>query len=148
MSLPLDCAWCHIAVTDRTMDHTAPRRGPSDLQIIDPHGRALPNSGKDSSGLYTELARLNYGEMQARHPELANRFNWGGYFNAGGRGLADPATGEGRADLMHYDLQGHMPYRGAITEQYKKLGALPGVKYGQAPQQPTSKSADVHGSPL
>jgi hypothetical protein len=75
----------------------------------------------------------------------SNRFNWGGYFNTGGLGLANPATGEGRADLMHYDL---MPYRGAITDQYRKLGALPGVKYGQAPEKPTSKSAEVHGSPL
>jgi hypothetical protein len=120
--------------------------GAVDLQIIDPHGRALPNSGKDSSGLYTELAKINRGEMLARHPELQNRFNWGGYFNAGGRGLANPQTGEGRADLMHYDLEGHKPYRGAITDQYKNLGTLPRLKYGQSPT-PT-KTAEVHGTAL
>ena len=84
----------------------------------------------------------------ARHPELAHRFNWGGYFNAGGRGLANPQTGAGNADLMHYDLEGHKPYRGAITEQYKKLGVLPGINYGKSPSQPATKSADLHGSPL
>jgi hypothetical protein len=49
---------------------------------------------------------------------------------------------------MHYNLRGHMPYRGAITEQYRKLGALPGVKYGKAPEQPSTKAAEFHGSPL
>jgi hypothetical protein len=52
-------------------------------------------------GMYTELARINRGEMLARHSNLADRFNWDGHF--------ETSKGSGRADLMHYDLEGYKP---------------------------------------
>jgi hypothetical protein len=109
----------------------ASKAGAIDLQIVGLSG-PLPNFGADTTGLYTELAKLARGEMLARHPDLEKDFNWGGYFGADKRpGLANPKTGAGRPDLMHYDLGGRAYLgRAGITAAYRKLGALPGIKYG------------------
>jgi hypothetical protein len=128
----------------------ASEAGAVDLQIRDQYGRALPNFGADSSGLYTELAKIARGEMLARHPKLEPHLNWGGYFGADKRpGLANPATGAGKPDLMHYDLGGKAyAGRAGITEAYRKLGTLPGIKYGQSLEQPKKSTDTIHGSPL
>ena len=31
----------------------------------------------------------------------------------------------------HYDLVGYKPYRQEITQQYRRLGALPSINYGK-----------------
>jgi hypothetical protein len=120
----------------------ASEAGAIDLQIRGPNG-ALPNFGADSTGLYTEVAKIARGEMLARHPGLEKHFNWGGYFGADKRpGLADPKTGAGRPDLMHYDLGGMAyPGRAGITAAYRALGVLPEVNYGKSPNE-TAKTAD------
>ena len=44
---------------------------------------------------------------------------------------------------------GYKPYRQQITQQYRRLGALPGVDYGKTSEQPASKTAnDMHASPV
>jgi hypothetical protein len=129
----------------------ASQAGAIDLQIVDKSGgHAVPNAGGDTTGLYTQLAKLNRGEMLARHPELEQHFNWGGYFGADKRGgLANPFTGQGYPDLMHYDLGGQAyPGRAGITEAYRKLGVLPGMNYGKSPTPTPTKAAEIHGSPL
>lgn len=108
-----------------------------DLQIIDPSGRAIPNSGADRTGKYTELARYNMGAMQAFHPELRGKFAWGGYFGANGeRGYADPRTGANNPDLMHFDLWGQQGFRGDMASRYYKLG--PQGNYGQGTPAPAT----------
>jgi hypothetical protein len=66
------------------------------------------------------------------------------YLNEG----LDPATGAGRPDLMHYDLGGRAyPGRAGITEAYRRLGVLPGVKYGTAPEptKPVARKIEMLG---
>jgi hypothetical protein len=82
---------------------------------------ALSNQGDDPTGLYHEYARINYGEMLARHPELKDRFAWGGAFGT-------QLGGGGPPDLMHFDLSGD---RGHWTQnRMRNMGALPGLAYG------------------
>jgi hypothetical protein len=116
----------------------ASETGALDLQIRDPFGRVIPSEGRDSSGLYKQLAQIAKGEQMARHPGLKDRFNWGGAF--------ETYAGSGEEDLMHMDLSG---VRGHYTHnRIDKLGPLPGLKYGQAPEQPKTKAAEIHGTAL
>jgi hypothetical protein len=48
---------------------------------------------------------------------------------------SDPTIGADNGDLRHYDLEGHKPYRTSLTEQYRRMGSLPGLQYG-APEEP------------
>jgi hypothetical protein len=108
------------------------RNNAVDLQIIGPQG-PIANAGADSTGKYTELARSILGAQRALHPELNGRLAWGGYFNAdGAHGFADPRSGANRPDLMHFDLEGNMPWRTAMRERYYGLGATGNYGQGQA----------------
>jgi hypothetical protein len=99
----------------------ASEAGALDMQIRDPQGNVLLSRGDDPSGLYHELARIGKGEMLARHPDLAHRFNWGGAFPTG-------TDGRGPPDLMHFDLSG---VRGRWQQnRIDNLDPLPGLKYG------------------
>jgi Phage tail lysozyme len=69
-----------------------------DVNIIDPSGRAIPNEGPDTTGMYRRLAQFTYGEMLRRYPELATRFAHGAQFGT--------SKGSGIPDLMHYDIGG------------------------------------------
>jgi hypothetical protein len=107
------------------------RNNAVDLQIIGPNG-AIANAGADTTGKYTELARNMLGAQRALHPELNNRFMWGGYFNAdGAHGFADPRTGANRPDLMHFDLEGGASRRTAMRDRYYGLGATGNYGGGQ-----------------
>ncbi len=99
--------------------HHIAGRGALDVQIFDPSGRAVPNRGADTTGLYTRLARGSYGEMLARYPELNGRFAWGGSFGT--------VSGGRTPDLMHFDLGGE---RGELAPHLSTLGPLPGRTYG------------------
>jgi hypothetical protein len=94
-----------------------------DMRIFDPQGKEIHPYGKDVSGKYVELARISLAQQQARHPELARQFGWGGFFNKAGRGTADPYSGSA-ADLEHYDLEGAATRRTALTKQFHDLGPL------------------------
>ena len=105
--------------------HHIPGRGALDVQIIGPNG-PIPNRGRDTTGLYTDLARASYGEMQARHPDLEGQFNWGGSF--------ETSRGSGVPDLMHFDLGG----RSASAQQLRRMGSLPDRTYGAAKPAPAA----------
>lgn len=89
----------------------------SDWQIIDPQGKAIPNTGDDTTGLYTRLARGAYTHAQQNYPALAGRLGWGGAFDKSKRGDT------GVPDLMHFDLGGD---RGNLRpgNQLRRLGPL------------------------
>jgi hypothetical protein len=115
------------------------RNNAVDLQIIGPNG-AIANAGADTTGKYTELARSILGAQRALHPELNGRLAWGGYFNADGtHGFADPRTGANRPDLMHFDLEGNMPWRTAMRDRYYGLGATGNYGQGTTAQQGASR---------
>ena len=86
-----------------------------DIQIYDEQGRPIANRGGDVTGLYTRYARAAYGYIIDRHPELRDRFAWGGAFGTSSRRPNEP-------DLMHFDIGG---MRGRIS-QYRldRLGPL------------------------
>lgn len=67
-----------------------------DLVIIDENGKPLPNfqNGK-AFRRYEELAHAAKQIQEAKYPELADAFRWGGYF-----------SGRWNADLMHFDVSG------------------------------------------
>jgi hypothetical protein len=108
--------------------------GAIDMTVIRPDGHEIPNEGRDSTGAYTEFARLVLGEMAARHPNRLPDLNWGGFFNANkGPGVSNPATGDNNPDLMHFDMQGRWHNRIGITDLLRKMGTIPGIKYGEDP---------------
>jgi hypothetical protein len=133
----------NVAATSGRRDTAGPhssRSGAIDMQIFGPQG-ALSNRGGDPTGFYHQYARIAYGEMLARHPELAGKFAWGGAFPTGLGGAGPP-------DLMHFDLSGE---RGRWTENWmSRMGALPGLSYGgiQEAAQKAQESAALHGAAL
>lgn len=123
--------------------HHQKGKGALDLQIIDPQGHPIPNKGRDSTGLYTLLAKSMYGEMLARHPELKGQFAWGGTFGT--------VSGGSVPDLMHFDLGGQ---RGRLNPGGPSMEDSSGIKYG-APRgslveriigAETSGGRDIHTS--
>lgn len=90
----------------------------SDWQIYDPQGNPLPNRGDDPQAveLHGMVARGAYGYLLGSHPELANRFAWGGAFGTRKGGGGEP-------DLMHYDFGGQ---RGRMRpeRQVQRMGPL------------------------
>ncbi len=99
--------------------HHQAGKGALDLQIWGPDGGKIPNRGKDTTGMYTQLARYGYGEMLARYPELKGKFAFGGTFGT--------TRGSGVPDLMHFDIGGE---RGTLGPYVSQLGPMPGVQYG------------------
>ena len=93
-----------------------------DLQIFDPEGKAIPNRGPDTTGLYTQLGRHGYGEMLERYPELKGKFANGGAFGTSPFNRNEP-------DLMHYDIGGE---RGQLAPHISKQCPMPGVAYGKS----------------
>ena len=77
-----------------------------DVQITDPQGNAIPNTGEDTTGLYGKLAQ---GMYRNAPPEMAGRLGWGGNFTTG------PANG--KRDLMHFDLAGDRGRFGSLAAQ-------------------------------
>ena len=89
-----------------------------DVRIRKPDGTLIPDRGADTTGMYQRLAQLTYGEIKARHPELANRYAWGGSF--------ETSRGSGVPDLMHHDLMGRRGgIRPGMHPQIQALGAIP-----------------------
>jgi hypothetical protein len=89
-----------------------------DVQIRKPDGTLIPSRGADTTGMYQRLAQLTYGEIKARHPELANRYAWGGSF--------ETSRGSGVPDLMHHDLMGRRGgIRPGMHPQIQALGSIP-----------------------
>ncbi len=123
--------------------HHIKGKGAIDLVITDPNRNQIPNSGADTTGLYTKLAQDTYGEMQARYPKKAGELAWGGAF--------DTSAGSGRPDLMHFDLGGE---RGQYTNNLlANLGVRKDQIYGKdgiyTPDQlaafnDTNKLAELH----
>ena len=70
------------------------RREAADFQIVTPDGRAIPNRGEDTTGLYTRLARGVKTWVAENDPQL--RINYGGAHGT-------QKGGGGVPDLMHYD---------------------------------------------
>ncbi len=105
----------------KNSQHHIAGSGALDVQITDPNGRVIPNRGRDTTGMYGQLARYSYGEMLATHPELKGKFTWGAAFGT-------TAT-SGVPDLMHFDLGGE---RGTLGPHLSQLGAIPGAGYGAA----------------
>jgi hypothetical protein len=100
--------------------------GALDIQIFGPDGKAIPNSGDDSSGLYTKLAQGAYTYQQSAYPDLNGKLAWGGAF--------ETSPGSGRPDLMHFDLGGE---RGHFTDNLpSRLGPL-----GDAPRASTAQAS-------
>jgi hypothetical protein len=92
--------------------------GHGDVQIRKPDGTLIPSRGADTTGMYQRLAQLTYGEIKARHPELANRYAWGGSF--------ETSRGSGVPDLMHHDLMGRRGgIRPGMHPQIQALGSIP-----------------------
>lgn len=105
--------------------HKVSGRGAIDVQIWGPDGKAIPNKGADTTGMYGQLARASYGEMKARHPELAGKLAWGGSFGT--------VSGGSTPDLMHFDIGGERASPGKqFAPVLSQLGPLPGVEYGTA----------------
>ncbi len=129
-----------------TQAQHASATGAIDLAIypIDSNGNItgpmVPYTGADTTGLYTQLAQINYSVMQDQYPELQQNFNWGGFFSSSGQhGLANPQTGALNPDLMHFDLGGQAyGGRAGITEAYGKLGAGDYANLGASSQAMTS----------
>ncbi len=65
-----------------------------DWQIYDLQGHPIANRGADTTGLYRKMAVDAMAYAIVKHPEMANRFAWGGHF--------ETSPGSGIADLMHY----------------------------------------------
>ena len=106
-----------------------------DWQIFDAKGRAIANRGKDSTGLYTLLARAAYGYQEANYPDLTGRFNWGGAFGTAIGGNEIP-------DLMHFDIGGR---RGHITQYSREaIGAIQPNARGELTQ--TQEAASLSSS--
>ena len=106
-----------------------------DIQIYDDKGRPIRNRGADVTGLYTRYARAAYGYIIDRHPELRDRFAWGGAFGTSSARPNEP-------DLMHFDIGGQ---RGRIL-QYRldRLGPLRAggpVQAALVPSTPASVTA-------
>jgi hypothetical protein len=108
------------------------RSGALDVQIFDPQGHPISNRGADTTGMYTQLGRAAYGEMQARHPELEGRLAHGASFGT--------SRGSGVPDLMHFDLGGE---RGDLAPHLSKLGPLPNQQYGVARSAPAAPEQTV-----
>ena len=70
------------------------RREAADFQIVTPDGKAIPNRGEDTTGLYTRLARGVKTWVAENDPQL--RINYGGAHGT-------RKGGGGVPDLMHYD---------------------------------------------
>jgi len=70
------------------------RREAADFQIVTPDGRAIPNRGEDTTGLYTRLARGVKTWIAENDPGF--QVNYGGAHGTQKRGGGVP-------DLMHYD---------------------------------------------
>lgn len=70
------------------------RREAADFQIVTPDGKAIPNRGEDTTGLYTRLARGVKTWVAENDPQL--RINYGGAHGT-------QKGGGGVPDLMHYD---------------------------------------------
>jgi hypothetical protein len=107
-----------------------------DVRIRKPDGTLIRDHGADTTGMYQRLAQLTYGEIKARHPELANRYAWGGSF--------ETSRGSGVPDLMHHDLMGRRGgIRPGMHPQIQALGAIP-----LAPERPAELAkkppADIH----
>ena len=109
-----------------------------DWQIFDAKGRAIANRGRDSTGLYTLLARAAYGYQEANYPDLTGRFNWGGAFGTAIGGNEIP-------DLMHFDIGGR---RGHITQYSREaIGAIQPNARGELTQtQDVTSRGDVLSS--
>lgn len=88
-----------------------------DVNIIGPDGKAIPNRGADTTGMYRQLARYTYGEMLKNYPELAPRFAHGAQFGT--------SRGSGVPDLMHYDIGGQRRSPGSqFSPPIQELGPL------------------------
>ncbi|HEV7909589.1 MAG TPA: hypothetical protein VGP28_00495 [Methylocella sp.] len=88
-----------------------------DVSIIGPDGKAIPNRGADTTGMYRRLARYTYGEMLKRYPELAPRFAHGAQFGT--------TRGSGVPDLMHYDIGGQRRSPGSqFSPVIQELGPI------------------------
>jgi hypothetical protein len=95
-----------------------------DVRILDKDGTLISAEGSDPTGLYHELARISKGQQHARHPELEERFTWGGAFPAAAQ------KGDLAPDLMHFDLGGH---RGRYARnRIENLAAIPPMIAGPA----------------
>ena len=88
----------------------------ADFQIIDPSGKAIPNEGEDTTGMYTLLARGVKTWTNANDPQIGSQIGYGGAFGT-------KLGGGGVPDLMHYDLGGS---RGRMRPdvQFSKLKPL------------------------
>lgn len=104
----------------------------ADFEIVGPNGEAIPNAGKDSTGMYRQYAQHMYGWMQQNNPEAAGKLAWGGSFPIPyGRRF-------GQADLMHFDLGGQ---RGRWAQfQPQNMGGVRGVDYARAAPKPEQDS--------
>jgi GH24 family phage-related lysozyme (muramidase) len=119
--------------------HHVAGSGAPDLQIIAPNGKPIPNEGDDTTGLYTQLAKGAYTELQRMHPDLQGKLAWGGAFGTTGS--------SGVPDLMHFDLGGergdlrpqNRPSRLGISDRYQQLAG------GQSRADSGIQSADAPG---
>lgn len=115
----------------------------TDLRLIGPDGKMVPNyQSAQGYRVYEQLAKNARAIQMAQHPELADKFRWGGYFWNGGPG------NYGNADLMHFDLGGGRVGMGggsweggpskAMMAAYGLGGASPGATVNVASLAPTA----------
>jgi hypothetical protein len=88
-----------------------------DIQIMNPAGRAIRNSGTDDTGLYKRLAIAAFHANERMFPEHSGELAWGGNFTTGPR--------DGPPDLMHFDYGGDRGRFGRLAQQAAESGARP-----------------------
>jgi hypothetical protein len=69
-----------------------------DVEIFDAQGQRIPNKGRDTTGLYRQLAIDAYHANDRLFPQRHGQLAWGGNFTTG------PVNGP--RDLMHFDYGG------------------------------------------
>lgn len=109
-----DTPGARVAGTGGVSQHALGRA--IDVQIIDPQGRKIPNTGEDTTGLYGKLATAMWG---AAPPDMQGKMAWGGNFTTGPQ--------NGPRDLMHFDLGGDRGRFGRLAQEARAGGQGGGI---------------------
>ena len=98
-----------------------------DVQLTDPDGNSIPNyQNAQAFRMYEQFAQNARQAQMNLHPELNDKFRWGGYFSG-------PVGKYGAKDMMHFDL-GASPKLGMAGGSWKtglypnERKYLPGVQ--------------------